>query len=73
MDGYSVARALRQEAATASAYLVALTGYAQPEDQRRVLGAGFDAHLAKPPDLAALMLLLTQTPRKRALDAVVPP
>jgi PAS domain S-box-containing protein len=72
MDGYSVARALRQEAATASAYLVALTGYAQPEDQRRVLGAGFDAHLGKPPDLAALALLLTQAPRRRALDAVAP-
>ena len=64
MDGYAVARALRKEPATASAYLVALTGYAQPEDQRRALDAGFDAHLAKPPDIEALRRLLSEaTPR----------
>ncbi len=62
MDGYAVAGALRREPATASAYLVALTGYAQPEDQRRALDAGFDAHLSKPPDLKALERLLTQAP-----------
>lgn len=28
--------------------LVALTGYGQPEDRRRALDAGFDAHLVKP-------------------------
>jgi len=42
MDGYAVARALRRDPTTASAYLVALTGYAQPEDQRRALNAGFE-------------------------------
>ena len=30
--------------------LVALTGYGQPEDRRRALDAGFDAHLVKPVD-----------------------
>jgi len=39
---------------------VALTGYAQPEDQRRARDAGFDAHLAKPPDLLALEHLLAE-------------
>lgn len=66
-DGYAVAGALRREPATASAYLVALSGYAQPEDQRRALRAGFDAHLAKPPDLQALELLLNQAPVRGAL------
>ena len=28
--------------------LVAVTGYGQPEDQRRAFDAGFDAHLVKP-------------------------
>jgi two-component system CheB/CheR fusion protein len=65
MDGYSVARALRSDPATMSAYLVALTGYALPEDQRRAADAGFDAHLAKPPNLAALERLLTHAPIKR--------
>ena len=58
LDGYAVARALRQVPELAEVYLVALTGYAQPEDQRRALNAGFDAHLAKPPDLATLEHLM---------------
>jgi CheY-like chemotaxis protein len=62
MDGYAVAEALRRERTTASAYLVALTGYAQPEDRCRSANAGFDLHLAKPPDLAALEHLLAQAP-----------
>jgi len=62
MDGYAVAQALRKDPRTRSAYLAALTGYAQPEDQRRVLDAGFDVHLAKPPDLAELERLLARVP-----------
>jgi two-component system CheB/CheR fusion protein len=58
IDGYDVARALRRDPAVASALLVALTGYAQPEDRQRARGAGFDVHLAKPPDLPALHRLL---------------
>jgi two-component system CheB/CheR fusion protein len=48
MDGYAVARALRADPITRGAYLVALTGYALPEDQRRAAEAGFDRHLSKP-------------------------
>jgi two-component system CheB/CheR fusion protein len=58
MDGYAVARAFRSQSSTASTFLVALSGYAQPEDQRRAIAAGFDVHLAKPPDLLALNQLL---------------
>ncbi|MBI5544148.1 MAG: response regulator, partial [Deltaproteobacteria bacterium] len=64
MDGYAVARAFRQDAALASTHLVALTGYAQHEDQLRAQEAGFDFHLAKPPDLDALLGLI-----ERALSA----
>ena len=49
MDGYEVARALRREDALRSIRLIALSGYAQPEDRRRASEAGFDVHLAKPP------------------------
>jgi CheY-like chemotaxis protein len=38
--------------------LVALSGYAQPEDRQRARDAGFDAHLAKPVDLDELMTAL---------------
>ena len=48
MDGYAVAKALRGEPGLRDSYLVALTGYALPEDLRRATDAGFDAHLTKP-------------------------
>jgi signal transduction histidine kinase/DNA-binding response OmpR family regulator len=63
MDGYAVARALRQDPALASAYLIAATGYGQAEDQRLAREAGFDAHLTKPVDFPALQELLAKRPR----------
>ena len=48
MDGYAVAKALRGEPDLANTSLVALTGYALPEDLRHAVDAGFDAHLTKP-------------------------
>ena len=39
-------------------FLVALTGYSQPEDRRKALESGFDAHLAKPVDLQTLQNLI---------------
>jgi CheY-like chemotaxis protein len=50
MDGYAVARALRNDPRTREALLVAVTGYGQEEDRRRSLEAGFDLHLTKPVD-----------------------
>jgi CheY-like chemotaxis protein len=38
--------------------IVALTGWGQEEDRRRSKDAGFDGHLIKPVDYAALMKLL---------------
>ncbi len=60
MDGFEVARTLRADPVLQGVRLVALTGYAQPEDRERAFGAGFDAHLAKPPPLDALEALLRQ-------------
>jgi signal transduction histidine kinase/DNA-binding response OmpR family regulator len=48
MDGLEVARRLRQTAGMRESVLVAVTGYGQPEDLRRTLDGGFDAHLVKP-------------------------
>ena len=55
-DGYEVGRRLR--GAFPSLYLVALTGYGQPDDRRRSKEAGFDAHLTKPVDIEVLQSLL---------------
>jgi CheY-like chemotaxis protein len=57
MSGYEVARALRAGPA-AGAQLIAISGYAQPEDLARAADAGFDGHLAKPPDPAHVERLL---------------
>ncbi len=51
MDGFDVARAFRADDTLKGAYLVALSGYALPEDLQRASEAGFDQHLAKPPNL----------------------
>jgi two-component system CheB/CheR fusion protein len=62
MDGYEVARQMRQDPALSGARLIALTGYGQEEDQRRALEAGFDVHLTKPADPVTLERLLTGLP-----------
>jgi CheY-like chemotaxis protein len=62
MDGFDVARAFRAAGALKGVYLVALTGYALPEDLQRALEAGFDQHLAKPPDLDRLEQILARVP-----------
>ena len=54
VDGYEVARQLRATLDHGTK-LVALTGYGQPEDRRRALEAGFDAHITKPVDPADLI------------------
>lgn len=54
LDGYGLARALRSEEGLRDAYLIALSGYASEEARQRSSAAGFDAHLAKPPDLSKL-------------------
>jgi CheY-like chemotaxis protein len=48
MDGYEVARRVRQDPKLRRVLLVALTGYGSEEDKRRALTAGFDHHLVKP-------------------------
>jgi two-component system CheB/CheR fusion protein len=60
MDGYEVARALRSQAATRDALLIALTGYASLEDAKRAEEAGFDYHVAKGGDPEAVVHLLQQ-------------
>ncbi len=57
LDGYEVARRIRADRAL-SPILIALTGYALPEDQAKALEAGFHRHLAKPFDIAALEAVL---------------
>lgn len=54
MDGYELARHLRQLDSMNDLHLIAVTGYGQVEDKRRSEAAGFVAHLVKPIDLEEL-------------------
>jgi two-component system CheB/CheR fusion protein len=62
MSGLDVARAMRAEPELAPLTLVALTGYAQPEDVARAKDAGFDKHLAKPLEIDVLRDVIAAAP-----------
>jgi two-component system, cell cycle response regulator DivK len=54
MDGYEVARLLRQEAATRFVPIIAITALARPSDRARAMESGCDDYVDKPFDLDAL-------------------
>ena len=58
MNGYDVARRIREQPWAKGVCLVALTGWGQEVDRHRAREAGFDAHLVKPVDLDAINALL---------------
>ena len=58
LDGYEVARQIRQLEAPRKPLLVAITGYGRDEDRRRAGEAGIDLHLLKPANLDHLGELL---------------
>lgn len=66
MDGYEVARRLRQHPQLRNIWVVAVTGYGQESDRRRSQEAGFDYHLVKPvgaEKLKELLAMLTTQER----------
>lgn len=58
LNGFDVAKAIRGDDRLRSIQLIALSGYARPEDIEKSRQAGFDHHLAKPPNLSDLDALL---------------
>jgi PAS domain S-box-containing protein len=50
LNGYDVARKLRQHPSGANMFLIAVTGWGQADDKRRAREAGFDDHIVKPID-----------------------
>jgi len=60
MDGYAVAKHLRQQASSRDIVLSALTGYGDDDDRRRSREAGFNYHFVKPMEFAILNELLEQ-------------
>ncbi len=65
MDGYEVARRLRNDRRMDATRLVALTGYGQEGDREQARAAGFDDHLLKPADPETLQRLMDERRRAR--------
>jgi CheY-like chemotaxis protein len=64
VDGYDVARTVRQSHGCENVLLIALTGYGSQADVRAAEEAGFDAHLTKPAEPERLYRLLASRPAR---------
>ena len=72
MSGHEVARRMRLIPELKDAVFIAQTGWGQDEDRRRSAESGFEAHLVKPIDPAALEELLRRLPARPADAARAP-
>ncbi|WP_205289321.1 hybrid sensor histidine kinase/response regulator [Lysobacter sp. TY2-98] len=72
MDGYEVARRIRELAVDARPRLIALTGWSQLSDQARTREAGFDFHMSKPADFAELQRILELLSHPSRAEVAVP-
>jgi CheY-like chemotaxis protein len=71
MNGYELAKRLRERRPTGSLVLVAVTGWGQESDKLRAAQVGFDRHVVKPLDPACLPAILQAAAemRERASEA----
>jgi len=72
MNGYEVARKIREDERNRNVVLVAMTGYGQAEDRERSREAGFGVHLVKPvqPEVLQQLLAGIEPPRPPAPKVV---
>ena len=61
LNGYEACRRIREQPWGKSIVVVALTGWGQEEDREKSRNAGFNSHMVKPVDYAALVKLLAET------------
>jgi two-component system, chemotaxis family, CheB/CheR fusion protein len=61
LDGYDVAKIIRENERLKPITLIALSGYGQKEDVQKAIESGFDFHLVKPPDFDKLFRLIAET------------
>ena len=58
MNGFEVARKLREKGISPAPRIVAVTGWGKPEDHERSRAAGFDMHLVKPVEVSQIQQAL---------------
>lgn len=61
MDGYEVARRVRQDTRLAETRIIAVTGYADQRRREQAAEAGFDDYLIKPTTVADLEAVISRT------------
>jgi CheY-like chemotaxis protein len=61
LNGYEIAREVRDDPALGKVTIIAVTGYGQAEDRARATAAGFDYHLTKPVEFQSLQRLFRAT------------
>ena len=74
MDGYQVAKRLREHSECSKALIVAVTGWGHEEDRRRSREMGFDLHLVKPvtaSDLKAVLIDLKSKLEEQRLPELI--
>jgi two-component system CheB/CheR fusion protein len=69
MDGYQLARTVRESDEFADTLLIALTGYARQADRHAATNAGFDVHLVKPLNPAELYAQISNATKRSTQDA----
>jgi two-component system CheB/CheR fusion protein len=62
MDGHELIETVRANPETRGIVAIALTGFGRPQDERRALKAGFDAHISKPVSMRMLLAALARFP-----------
>ena len=58
VDGFAVARALREMPSGSERVIIAVSGYGQDDHRRKTREAGFDHHLIKPANVGVLLALI---------------
>lgn len=71
LSGYEVAREIRARATNKRVFIVALTGWARPDDRVKSIAAGIDMHVLKPPrpEVLAEVLALAKARQLSATPA----
>ena len=64
LDGFEVAKLIRQQPVHHNIVLVAMTGYGRETDRQRSQEAGFDHHLVKPVDFGKVQQILATVSEK---------
>ena len=67
LDGFEVAKRMRQQPILQDVVLVAMTGYGKESDRQRSQEAGFDHHLVKPIKFEKVQKILASVSEKATL------